>query len=382
MATHLDHGSSAAGGLVMSAPGAEFFQQVFESLGFALMSVDPSMNVTSCNAAAEKQFGRVAHEMIGRSFLEILREEDRDESRRSLDKTLLTAASVETEVKLGSDGGELLTLVLILSPILDDAGRCIGASAAMRDISKRKRLSQELARSRRMAALGRMAGGVAHHFNNILGGMLTSIDYVLASDSPRELRKTLRLLAQAIGRATRITNQLAAFAESENDAVEWMELNPILMRCLERIRPQARRAKVEIRTELEPLQSEPIEAQRLLPVLESLAQNAFDAMPEGGTLTISMRRQGEDAVIAVRDTGCGIPRDLMERLFEPFFTTKGELAGGEGRNIGLGLAVVHGLVAELGGIIEIQSQVGEGTEVIVRLPLTRPQGHRSESSLR
>ncbi len=374
MKTDTKERRSAAGALAMSAQEGAFFRQVFDGLGFALITLDRSTNITFFNQAAEKQFGRPADALIGRSFLEILRGEDREKVGRSLEKALQTSASVETEVKLTAEGGELLTLVLIFSPILDDAGRCVGASAAMRDISKRKRLSQELARSRRMAALGRMAGGVAHHFNNILGGMLTSIDYVLASDSPRELRKTLRLLAQAIGRATRITNQLAAFAESENEVVESMALNQIISRLLERIRPQARRVNVEILAELESLASEPLEAQRLLPALESLAQNAFDAMPEGGTLTISLRREGDQAVIGVRDTGCGIPPDLMDRLFEPFFTTKGELGGGERGNIGLGLAVVHGLVAELGGTIEIRSWVGTGTEAVVHLPLTRTPG--------
>src|SRR5690606_36779199 len=121
--------------------------------------------------------------------------------------------------------GSRTVLVLIISPIVDEAGKCLGASAGMRDITQRKQLSKDLAQAQRMAALGRVAGGVAHHFNNILGGMLTSIDYALSSDSPRELRKTIRMLAQAIGRATRITNQLAAFAEAENQLVEWKSLN-------------------------------------------------------------------------------------------------------------------------------------------------------------
>ena len=356
-----------------------FFRQLCDSLGFACVAVDGDLRVRFWNGQAAEQFKRSSEEMLGRPFLEILSDADQQEAKRCFEQTIKTGQHHETEVKYSGNHGQRVTLILIISPILDEAGHCIGASAGMRDISKRKRMSRELADSRRMSALGRMAGGVAHHFNNILGGMLTSIDYVLSSDSPRELRKTLRLLAQAIGRATRITNQLAAFAESENQLIEWKELNPILDICLDRLRAQARKSNINLETDIEQVASAPFEADRLLPVLESLAQNAFDAMNEGGTLTIKMVRRENWAVITIADTGCGIPEDMQDRLFEPFFTTKGELAGGEGRNIGLGLAAVHGLVSEMGGTIRLTSQVGEGTQAEIRLPLDRkPPGDHDQ----
>lgn len=348
-----------------------FFRQLCDNLGFVCVAVDRDLLVRFWNRQAAEQFHRSSEEMLGRPFLEILSDADRQEAQRCFEQTIKTGQPHETEVKYSGNHGSRLTLILIISPILDDKGHCFGASAGMRDISKRKRMSRELADSRRMSALGRMAGGVAHHFNNILGGMLTSIDYVLSSDSPRELRKTLRLLAHAIGRATRITNQLAAFAESENQLIEWKELNPILDYFLDRLRPQARKIGMKLETDIEQVSSSPFEAERLLPVLESLAQNAFDAMSEGGTLTIKMARREDRAVITILDTGCGIPEDMQDRLFEPFFTTKGELAGGEGHNIGLGLAAVHGLVSEMGGTIRLTSQVGEGTQAEIRLPLDR-----------
>jgi signal transduction histidine kinase len=260
--------------------------------------------------------------------------------------------------------------ILIVSPIVDAQGRTVGASASMRDISTRKRLSQELARSRRMAALGKMAGGVAHHFNNILGGMLTSIDYALPSDSPRELRRTLRLLAQAIGRATRITRQLSAFATAETELQESADLNRLMSGFCEKMRRETSAAGIRLVTDVRPVAPCPFEVQRMLPVLESLAQNAMDAMTVDGTLRIEMVQQDQEALITIADTGCGMSEQEMEHLFEPFYTTKGELGGGSSDNIGLGLAAVHGLVAEMGGSIKISSTVGRGTEVRLLLPLT------------
>jgi len=348
------------------------FRQICENLAFALIAVDLDGKIRFWNRQAARQFGCPAEAMLGRSFLEVFPEASRAEVGASLSAALQHSTPGDVEVKFQADNGRKLTYVLIVSPIVDADGQCIGASASMRDISERKRLSQELSRSRRMASLGNVAGGVAHHFNNILGGMLTGIDSVLTSDSPRELRRTLRLLAQEIGRATRITKQLGAFAESENESLEWVELNSLVQAFIERIRPQAERNQISLRTEIEPVPERRFEAQRVMSVLDSLAQNAFDAMTSGGTLTVSMKQEGEQAVIRVEDTGCGIPDDQLDRLFEPFFTTKGALGGGDADNIGLSLAAVHGLVSEMDGTINVSSRVGQGTRFEVCLPLNRP----------
>lgn len=346
-----------------------FYRQLCEGLGFVCVAVDRELKIAFCNAATCATFGESAEELIGRSFLDLLGEADRPDIERSLHEVIEFKHCLEREVKDRRQPGDVKTLVLILSPIVDASGQCVGVSASMRDISLRKQLARDAAHNRRMDALGRMSGAVAHHFNNILGGMLTSVDSVLTSDSPRELRRTLRLLAQAIGRATRITNQLAAFAESENDLVEWSDLNHIMEDFLRRLEARARRAKINLEADVAKVDSGPFEAQRLVPVLDSLVQNALDAMTEGGSLTLRMIEEDEKAVITITDTGCGIPADVLDRVFEPFFTTKGEL--GVGGKIGLGLAAVHGLVSEMGGTLQLQSEPAEGTEVVVRLPLRR-----------
>ncbi len=349
-----------------------YFKSLCDHLGFVLVGLDRAFKVCFWNAQAAAQFARCADDMVGRSFLEVLDDRQRDEVVETLEATMETKSPLEAQVIFGSHDGSRQTFILIASPILDPEGECVGVSASMRDISHRKQLSQELARSRRMASLGAMAGAVTHHFNNILGGMLTSIDYVLSSDSPRELRRALRRLAQAIGRATRITNQLAAFAESGHQRTEHADLNPLLASFIERIRPRIEEGNLTLVTEIEEVASRPFETQQVIPVFESLGHNACDAMAPGGCLSVKMKQVGHAAVITIEDTGCGIPEDQLDRVFEPFFTTKGELAGGGSTdNIGLGLAAVHGLVSEMGGRIEVASKVGQGTRVTVTLPLNR-----------
>lgn len=353
---------------------AQFFQHLVERLGFICIACDAEMNVVFANSEATAAFPQLdGLEQGTHRFLDLLPTADSDKAFHLIMQVIKSGSMREMEAKYPQDNGTIMTMVVIFSPIIDESGEAIAVSASMRDISERKRMSRELADSRRIAALGRMAAGVAHHFNNILGGMLTSIDYILTSDSPRELRRTLRLLAQAISRATRITNQLAVFAESENEQVEWAPLNQVLDQFLRKIEARARAAGVTVDADIANIEGARFESQRLARVLESIAQNSIDAMGVGGVLTVRLTNLDGQAEILIADNGCGMPPETLERVFEPFFTTKGELHGGGQANIGLGLAAVHGYVAEMGGTIRLSSQVGDGTRVTIRLPLNRPE---------
>jgi len=348
-----------------------FFRHLCEHLGFIQVATDADGRICFWNEQAERQFGRTAQDMIGKSLIELLIADDRAAAATRVTAALEQGEYSELEVKLNHPARGWRTLILIISPIEDESGKRIGVSASMRDISERKRLSQELSKSRRIGSLGHMAAGVAHHFNNILGGMMAGIDLALQTDNPRELRRTLRSVAQAIARATRITRQLETFAESENTlGEETAPLDQIVAAYAERLRPAGERMQIRIESNLTALDPpREFESHKVQPIVESLVQNALDAMPSGGTLTLQLTQDGGFGVLKVTDTGVGMPEEVLDRIFEPFFTTKGELGGGTAKNIGLGLAAVHGLVSELGGTIRIESKVGEGTTVTVRLPL-------------
>ena len=360
----------------MSTPDDIFFRHLCENLGFVQTATDTEGKIVFWNETAARQFGKSADEMIGRRIVEVLEPSDQAAAGDAIAAAVARGEAGELEVKHIHPTRGRRTLVLIVSPIADAQGRQLGVSASMRDISERKRLSQELAKSRRIGSLGNMAAGVAHHFNNILGGMLTSIDAVLTSDNPRELRRTLRQLSQAIGRATRITRQLETFAESENRIGEDLTtLDGVVGDYVAKLQTAAERLHVRIdariTSPLVPPRS--FELHKIQPVVESLVQNALDAMPNGGTLTLEVNQEPEFGVLRITDSGCGMPDDVLDRIFEPFFTTKGELGGGSAKNIGLGLAAVHGLVSDMAGTIRIESKVGVGTTVIVRLPLVEKE---------
>lgn len=353
----------------MTNPDIRFYEALFRNVGFVLIAADGEGRILCWNEEASRMFGGGGPDKIGTPIISVFPADVREQVAAHVAAALDRGTVTDVEFKHVGPSGDELTLVAIVSPVRTFDGRRLGVSVAMRDITNRKRLSRQLAASRRMAALGNMASGVAHHFNNILAGMLTSIGAALAGDSPRIMRKTLERLEDSIGRASRITNQLLAFAKAEHSESHLIDLNQAVDRCIESLRPRLEQRGLTIDTHIEPVPPRPFETHRISSVLDSITQNAIDAMQSGGRLTLRLRTVGDQAVIRVEDTGCGIASEDLERLFEPFFTTKGQLGGGTAGNVGLGLAAVHGFVTEMGGTIELTSRKGVGTQVELRLPL-------------
>ncbi|MCK6457527.1 MAG: PAS domain-containing protein [Phycisphaerae bacterium] len=354
----------------MDSLGEHFYEAVFRNVGFVLIAADADLTIRGWNEQAARVFGGRPERMLGTPLLEVFPAEYRPTVQELLRAALERGLSNDVEFKHVGEHGQRRTFVAVFSPVLGSEGRPIGVSVAMRDITKRKQLSQQLAASRRMTSLGMMANGVAHHFNNILGGVLTSIDAALSSDNPRVVRRTLERVAESVGRASRITQQLLAFSTSEAREGEWVDLNHAVAEIVRRVQPQMERRGLSLETQIEPVTSQPFEANKIYPILESVAQNSIDAMKPGGRMRLLLTSLGDEALIVIEDTGSGIPATVLEHIFEPFFTTKGSLGGGAADNVGLGLSVVQGLVGELGGRIDVSSQIGVGTRVEIHLPLS------------
>lgn len=233
------------------------------------------------------------------------------------------------------------------------------------DLTKQKDLEWQLQQAQRLEALGRLAGGVAHDFNNILQAMMSQAQLMrIRPQVPARIEEAVSELEQEIRRGASLTRQLLLFSRREAVKPERLELNGVVQTAMRMLRRLVRE-EIVIREDLaaDPL---PVDGDRgqLEQVLVNLVINAADAMREGGTLTI--RTAWIDCryiSLAVQDTGTGIPDDIRDHIFEPFFTTKGE-----GRGTGLGLSVVHGIVTRHGGSIAVESVEGQGTTFTVILP--------------
>jgi signal transduction histidine kinase len=251
--------------------------------------------------------------------------------------------------------------------------------------TEKLKAERQLAQAQKMEAVGQLTGGVAHDFNNLLTVILGNVDMLArgADKDPRRQRQ-LNAIRQAAERGRSLTRQLLAFSRRQQLAPLAVDARSLIRDFLPLMQQAVGDAvRIEIGADEEPLCVH-VDPAQLENALLNLAVNARDAMPEGGRLTIEARRvevrggqrlaHGEWAVIDVRDTGVGMAPDVLDRVFEPFFTTK-EV----GKGSGLGLSQVYGFVRQSGGLVEAESQPGEGTQFRLFLPVSdEPAAARPE----
>jgi two-component system cell cycle sensor histidine kinase/response regulator CckA len=266
----------------------------------------------------------------------------------------------------------------------------------LRDVSARRdreRLEDQLRQAQKMEAIGRLAGGVAHDFNNMLTAILGYSELLIDQIGPdMPLGRDLREIQAAAQRAAALTKQLLAFSRKQVLEMAPVNLNTVVT-ALAPMLSRLLGERVTIETRLaEDLNWVFGDASQLEHLIINLSVNARDAMPDGGTLTITTnnvelgsadtaRRPGAQigsyATVSVTDTGTGMSPEIQARIFEPFFTTK-EL----GKGTGLGLAAIYGTVKQLGGYIEVESQVASGSTFTIYLPKTERSAPLSNGTLR
>jgi signal transduction histidine kinase/CheY-like chemotaxis protein len=242
-------------------------------------------------------------------------------------------------------------------------------------LTELQQTQQQVIQQERLRALGQMASGIAHDFNNALAPIVAYTDLLLAE--PRKLadlertRSFLEMIQTAAEDATGVVRRLREFyrQRTSNEHVDAVPLEDLIAQVVSlsqfrwKDQAQARGASITIKTDLQPGPPVAVNAADFREALTNLVFNAVDAMPEGGTLTISSRMGGDAAILEVRDTGLGMTEEVRLRCLEPFFTTKGEYG------TGLGLGLVYGIVQRHQGTLEIESAPGAGTAIRLRLPI-------------
>ena len=356
---------------------------IVQSSDDAIVSKSLDGVVQDWNAAAEHMYGFSAEEMIGRSIYTVVPDELQHEEQFILARVAggEHVAHYET-VRLRKDGSSF-DIALTLSPIRDADGNIIGASSIQRDITVSKRSEEALRQASKMEAIGALAGGLAHDFNNQLYAV-SGFAHFIGRDpglSPAG-RADLQELQKTTERMASLTRQLLAFARQQVLSPEILDLNA----AVQDTRPMLQRligSNTSIELALAPGPKwVRVDRAQLVQVLLNLVINARDAMPDGGrvelrteTLEVSPNHAfdkgqavvepGAYAELAVQDWGQGIPPEHMPHIFEPFYTTKSV-----GLGTGLGLATVEGIVTQSGGRIQVESVVGKGTTIRILLPLT------------
>ena len=239
-----------------------------------------------------------------------------------------------------------------------------------RDVTEQKEWMKKILHQDKMSSLGVLAGGVSHEFNNFLASISGFAQLARVAKRPEDVERATEMIIEQAERATQVTENLLRFAGSNNIASrQEIDLKVLLDRSLLLVEKEAERARIRIVKEYghaPTIDSAPISLEQ---ILVNLYLNARDAMESGGILTVRAKADGDHCAIEVEDDGPGIPAKDLHRIFEPFYTTKGAIGGGKQKGVGLGLAISHGLVKELGGEIRAENIPGGGTRFTVLLPL-------------
>ncbi|HET6942425.1 MAG TPA: PAS domain S-box protein [Sphingomicrobium sp.] len=346
---------------------------------YAIYMLDDQGIITNWNSGAESIKGYSADEIVGQHFSRFYTDEDRarGEPQFALE-TAMREGKYEREAWRVRKDGTLFWASVVLDPIFDEKGKHVGFAKITRDITERKKAQEELEdartsliQSQKLQALGELTGGIAHDFNNLMTVVAGSADFLLRKpDLPDTKRKQyLQAITETADRATILTNHLLAFGRRQPIRPEVLDLNvrlDALAEVLERTLGNNIRVELDLSADLGRVE---VDAVQLETAILNAAVNARDAMPNGGTLTLSTRALHENgaalAELGIRDSGSGMPSDVVDRAFEPFFTTK-EV----GKGTGLGLSQIHGFAAQAGGRAEIRSKEGEGTTIRLILPRT------------
>lgn len=341
----------------------ERYRELVENISEMLFSLDSQGIITYVSPACRRILGYEPEELHGRHFLQYIHAEDRTVASSAVGR-VLTGASEEVEMRLVGKDGRPHWVTGSGRPITDGP-RVIGLRGVVTDITARRAVEEQLEQAQKLEALGRLAAGVAHDFNNLLQAMFGAASMLQSSaGDSRQLAELQEELLSHIRRGSSLTRQLLLFSRREVSQRAALDLNDVVAGFGKMIKRLVREdIRVEIMPAAEPL---PImgDAAQLEQVLMNLVVNSADAMPDGGDLRVRTGPESDDcAWVEVEDSGVGMSPDVRAQIFEPFFTTKGV-----GKGTGLGLSVVHGIVTQHGGTIDVDSTPGRGTRFRIRVP--------------
>jgi two-component system cell cycle sensor histidine kinase/response regulator CckA len=358
----------------------ERYRTLFENSLDTLFTVDLKGNFTSLNKAGEILTGYPRSELIGKNYRDYVRPEVVERIHQAYNALYRTGVPISGfRYAIRRNDGQERTVEGYVT--LQKKGKAvIGFQGTIKDITEQLRLEHQLIQSQKMEAVGTMAGGIAHNFNNIMVGIMGYSEFLAMSKQPDDPDyKALKIIHEGTVRASELTRQLLNISRGG-------QFNPVIIKlnqAVERILPLISGTfdkSIEVSTHLAPdLMAMEGDLSQIEQCLLNLCINARDAMPQGGRLIIETNNQvldddfvrshlgaspGPHVVITISDTGTGISPEIRDHIFEPFFTTK------HGRGTGMGLATVYGIVRSHNGIISVYTEADKGTSFKLYFPIT------------
>jgi PAS domain S-box-containing protein len=344
-----------------------FLETLIHDAGDAILTVDLGDRITSCNPSAERFCEAAQAALLQQPIAAFLPAAAYAQWRAAVERD---GQSLQVETQLTPRQGAGRAVLLTLSPLRDPHGALTGLSLILKDVTEERRLREQVLHSEKLRAVGEMAAGIAHNFNNVLTTILTRAQLLERQmGDGAALQRGLTLIAQAAADGAAMVRRLQQLARGgAAGEMTWIDLNALVQDVVEATQPlwhdHTRREgrPVELELAVSPVPRVRGRAEELREVLINLLLNAVEAMPQGGRLTLRTWAEEGDVCVAVSDTGVGMSPEVQRRLFDPFFTTKGV------RGTGLGLSVSHAIIKAHQGRLTVDSSPGRGTTFVITLP--------------
>ncbi len=356
------------------------FRDFLETIQLVAVMLDLDGNITFCNNYLLSLTGWSKDEVLYKNWFDLfIPEKDRDNTKSVFKAVIKDGPMLLCDYQILTRKGDLRELEWDNTLLHSPEGSVIGTASIGIDITAHRQMEAQLRQAQKMEAIGQISGGIAHDFNNILSGMMGYVTLLqMKSKEGDPARQYLNQLLSLTERAAALTRSLLAFSRKQILDIRPTNLNDIVGmvgKLLSRVIGE------DIELNLKPSDKDVVvnaDAGQIEQALMNLATNARDAMPEGGTLTVSTGpfemdnhfinmhgygKPGKYALLIVQDTGMGIDEETRKKIFEPFFTTKGADKG-----TGLGLAMVYGTIKQHDGYINVYSEEGKGTTFTIYLP--------------
>jgi PAS domain S-box-containing protein len=362
--------------------GKEFLEKIIQGSKDGIVICDKQGYILSINEAMAEMLGLEKHDMVGRHSAE-LHGDDAAEKKKVRDKIgdLLEKGFASYETSYLRKDGTTVDVECYNSMIRNN-DEFIGGISIVRNITERNKMQQQMAQSEKLRSLGEMAGGVAHDFNNVLAAILGRVQLLKSQCKPPDGRgekrasmldmvKSLEIVERASLDGAEIVRRIQEFSRKRVDDMDFapVDINNLLDNALEftgarwRNEAESKGITIEVQKDYAPIPCTFGSASELREVFTNLINNALDAMPDGGTLSIKTLREGARIILTIADTGVGIPEAIRDRIFDPFFTTKGV------RSTGLGMSISYSIIDRHKGTITVESEEGMGTVFTIQLPV-------------
>ena len=352
---------------------------ILESARESIYAVDMNGRLKWCNSATLLALGLTREEFIGGRLVDLVYEPDREAIGGKLALAMLGEPQTY-EMRYVAPDGRLRYARVDNSPLVVE-GRTTGVLGIARDITEQKEERERAARADKLRALGQLASGVAHDFNNSLAAILGRAQLLRRQTQDEALVRNVEIIQTAAEDAAATVRRIQTFArKSPAKEFEMLDVSNLLNDAIEITRTrwenEARLRGLDYQVVLtaESGQHTFGSASELREVFVNLIVNAVDAMPKGGTLSIGCVREGANLCLRFADTGTGMPEDVRQKIFDPFFTTKGA------QGTGLGLSVSYSIIERHEGVISVTSELGVGTVFAIALPAVTPQQLTTETT--